>query len=62
MSSLTTAGRKLQQAQQQRDMAMETVRKEVVSAYEKGHTITDIAKQSGVSRPTVYAILNEERS
>lgn len=40
---------------------MEQVKKEVREAHAKGLPITTIAKQAGVSRPTVYAILNDEQ-
>lgn len=38
---------------------METVKREILAAHNKGLPITVIARQAGVSRPTVYAILKE---
>lgn len=59
MSALTSAGQALQQAIKQRELAMATVKREILAAHNKGLPITVIARQAGVSRPTVYAILKE---
>lgn len=61
-TDLEKHGAWLAEVEATREHAMARVRKEVVKAKVAGTPITQIAKEAGLSRPTIYAILDSESS
>jgi transposase len=62
LEALTSAGLWLERAEQERELAMSEVRRCVVNAKEAGYSITAIAKMAGVTRQTVYDILERNQN
>lgn len=58
-STLQTAGHKRQQARQLHRQAMTELADTIPDAIDAGIPITEIARLSGVTRQTVYNILND---
>ena len=60
LSKLTESGQAYAEAERARSQAMKDLKKEIKKAYEKGATVTQIAKASGVTRQTIYTVLKED--
>ena len=60
MIDLAAAGDLLKQAEDLRKKAMQDVRKGIVENKIAGISVAEIARRAGVTRQTVYTILEEE--
>ena len=60
MIDLAAAGRRVKDAEKRRADAMQDLRQGIVENKTAGVSVSEIARRAGVTRQTVYTILEEE--